>query len=596
MTPRTPNRKAKPGRVSPRPRWQKWGLGLLLAGLLSLVLFRLTVEFGIWMASSDVPDVHHNAAFVELVPQTSRVTAADGTLLAEFYVERRTIAELEQISPLLVQAVLAVEDKGFRGHAGVDTLAILKASIADALAGRLARGGSTLTQQLAKNLYLTHEKTLWRKLREAAIARKIESELTKEDILFQYLNLIYWGHGNFGVQEAAMFYFGKGADQLDLPEAALLAGIIRSPERLSPVKAPDKAAVRLRVALGEMAELGLLPEGQREFQMPTIVGQRPVRSELAPYGVDAALVQLRSQVTLETLQTQGLRIHTTLVPEVQAALNDAVDSVLPSMNMAASYLDVPPQSACDCLKEGRLLPGCPAWAKIVRRDLNGDLIVDLLGTSARIPVDSLAPPPLDMNWVSDLRPERWIRVMPVHEILVANPWNWEEATAVPLLEPQVAGIVVELATGRILALYGGVDFVHFPFNRALPSPPLTSPSDVASWTLAAQPGGKTLAALTLVSALYDKLGMELAFPPLLPAASPEHAESKLQSLDPRHWFVQVHKTVAVVLWCGSDRGTSPSREQTAKPNLTCANRVGEEVVARLNRLNSSYIPQGNGPK
>lgn len=585
MTKMAPASKGPPKRKPALTRRQRWLRFIAIAAaalLLGPLLLLGAIELAIWWASDQVPPILDNQSFQDVVPQTSRVYAGDGTLLNEYYIERRTVVPMEAISPFLVQAVTAVEDKQFQEHGGVSPVTIVKALIADALAGRMVRGGSTLTQQLAKNLYLSHEKTLLRKVKEAAIASQMEARLSKEQILWQYLNLIYWGHGNFGVQEAARFYFGVDASKLDLVQSALLAGIIRSPERLSPVKYPDKAATRLYVALHEMGELGFLPEGQHTFEMPAVVGKRDVSPELSPYGVDAALVQLKPVIDSDLLLAGGFRIQTTLDTEVQNALNDSLAAVMPHLDISSTWRDTPPASLCDCQKAGRILPGCSAWAQVVRLEEDGRLTVDLLGVPATIPADSLAPPPLDPGWSTEMRPGRWIRVMPTHEVLAANPWVSEDVTAIPVLEPQVAAVVVEAASGNLLGVLGGVDFVYHPFNRALPSPTRITPADVAYSLLQAGPGAAAQPSLGILSQVLDRWGNVVAFPPLLALPPSARGLHMPQTLDAGNWFVATPSGLVVVVWCG-------------ELSSDCPSKVGQELLHRLERLND-YIPQGNGPK
>ena len=233
-------------------RW-KIALGVLLSGVVLALLAFLSFEVAIRIAASSLQEVVDNETYQANIWQVSRIYAADQTLLDQFSRQRRTVVPFKDISPALVDAVLAAEDRSFYQHTGVDWKAIARAIFRDVLAGRFAQGGSTLTQQLARNLYLNHEKTLWRKFKEAVLARKIEEKLSKEDILFQYLNTIYWGHGSYGIEEASRYYFAKHASDLTTAESALLAGIIRCPELYSPVKYPEKARGKMEHVLEVMA-------------------------------------------------------------------------------------------------------------------------------------------------------------------------------------------------------------------------------------------------------------------------------------------------------------------------------------------------------
>ena len=172
--------------------------------------------------------------------QTSKVYAADGRLISELGLERRTVLPLSEIPSAVRQAFVATEDKRFYSHHGIDSIGILRALAANLKRMRLVQGGSTITQQLAKNFFLTPTRSLWRKIREAELAVLLEIRYGKPEILEAYLNKIYLGQegprGIYGVEEAARFYFSKGVGELSLEESALLAGIISSPNRFSPLR------------------------------------------------------------------------------------------------------------------------------------------------------------------------------------------------------------------------------------------------------------------------------------------------------------------------------------------------------------------------
>ncbi len=162
-------------------------------------------------------------------PQVTRFLARDGTVIGELFVERRTLVPVIEIPPVMSLAALAAEDARFYKHDGLNYLGMLRALIVNLRSAEARQGGSTITQQVVKNVLLTHERTLDRKMRELLLARRIEQELTKDQILELYLNHIYFGHGRYGVEEAARFYFGKSVRQVTLAEAALLAGLVKGP-------------------------------------------------------------------------------------------------------------------------------------------------------------------------------------------------------------------------------------------------------------------------------------------------------------------------------------------------------------------------------
>jgi penicillin-binding protein 1A len=180
------------------------------------------------------------------LPVATRVYAADGTLLGEFYTEKRYLVPIAKIPEVVRQAFIAAEDSSFYRHKGVDVLGIARAAMANFTAGSVVQGGSTITQQVVKSLLLSPEKSYERKLKEILLSLRLERQLTTDEILYLYLNLIYLGNGAYGVGAAAQEYFGKDVADLDLAEAALLAGLPQAPSRYSPVKHWDRAKYRQR--------------------------------------------------------------------------------------------------------------------------------------------------------------------------------------------------------------------------------------------------------------------------------------------------------------------------------------------------------------
>jgi len=195
-------------------------------------------------------------------PQTTQIFARDGSLIGEFFKERRTIISRDNIPDTVVHAVLSAEDADFYSHKGLDYMGMARALYNSIKAGRVTGGGSTITQQTVKNLLLTPERSFRRKARELILARRLENHLSKDDILTIYLNAIYLGHGRYGLQEAARHYFGRDAHTLQLNHAAILAGLIQSPERISPFKHPDRAKQRRAYVLKQMVKNGYITHKQ----------------------------------------------------------------------------------------------------------------------------------------------------------------------------------------------------------------------------------------------------------------------------------------------------------------------------------------------
>lgn len=248
--------------------------------------------------------------------------------------EDRTVVTLQEVPPYLVEAIILIEDERFFEHGGVDPIGILRAAAVNLKSMRIAQGGSTLTQQLVKNFFLYPKKSFIRKFNEMLIAWRIERHHTKAEILEAYLNEIYLGQRGAssvsGVAEASRLYFGKDVSQLSVGEAALLAGMIRSPNTYNPITRPEQARERRDLVLSRMREEGLItPEQYAQARAERIVTpKRRVRISTAPYFIDLVKRQLADLYPQEVLQREGLRIFTTLDMSMQLAAERAlVDGV-----------------------------------------------------------------------------------------------------------------------------------------------------------------------------------------------------------------------------------------------------------------------------
>ena len=275
--------------------------------------------------------------------ETSVVVAADGSVLAELHAEEdRDPVPLEDVPAVLQDAVVAVEDQRFWDHPGVDARALVRAVVQNIRQGRVAQGGSTITQQLAKNTLVGFDATLERKLEEASLALQIEAELSKEEILERYLNTVYLGGGAYGVQAAARRWFARDVRDVDLPRAALLAGMLRAPTSYDPLEHPQRARERRDLVLGLMAAQGLITGEERDAARAADLGVVDLRDEepwRAAWFVDHVLNELQyapqyhvlgttPSERAATIYSAGLRIETTVDPVWQAEAEAAVDGVV----------------------------------------------------------------------------------------------------------------------------------------------------------------------------------------------------------------------------------------------------------------------------
>ncbi len=257
----------------------------------------------------------------------TEVYSDDDVLIGEFFIERRIVTPLAQMPNLLVKAFVAAEDARFFEHQGIDYWRILGAAFRNIEALEVVQGGSTITQQIAKSFFLTPEKSFTRKLKEAILAQRIERYLTKNEILYLYLNQIYLGEGAYGVAAAAKTYFGKSVKDLTLAECALIAGLPPAPNNLSPLRHPKKARERQLYVLNRMIERDLITPVQAIKAGAEEVKLRPRGPKgylEAPYAVEQVRMYVEEKYGKDLLYKGGLKIHTTLNFRMQQAAQKAV--------------------------------------------------------------------------------------------------------------------------------------------------------------------------------------------------------------------------------------------------------------------------------
>ncbi len=314
-----------PARARARARvWRAVKIALVL-GLVAGVAGVVGVVLVIRHYEARVPSVEQlRSGYAP--PQVTRVLARDGTVLANLFTERRTVIPLDELPDHAKLAFLAAEDARFYEHRGLNYVGMLRAMLANLRAGRTIQGGSTITQQVVKNVLLDDARTYERKIKETILARRLEQNLSKDEIFALYLNHIYFGHGRYGVEEASRFYFGKRAGDLDLAESALLAGIVAAPERFSPRAAAKKALERRRYVLGQMLEKGFIdgPLHARSVDGPLrLAPAADEEADLAPEVVAQARILLR-QLGGDRARLGGFTVTTTIDPGLQAAARRAL--------------------------------------------------------------------------------------------------------------------------------------------------------------------------------------------------------------------------------------------------------------------------------
>ncbi|MBM4371517.1 MAG: transglycosylase domain-containing protein, partial [Deltaproteobacteria bacterium] len=433
--------------MSPRPSRRARVLLLLAAAVPLLVAGGW--HLAVWIALRSPLGVSP-ASVAAAIPRATRLYTRDGDLLYEFAEERRTWVPLDQVSPRLVEAVLAVEDEHFREHSGIRWSAMVRAMVANLRAGGFVQGGSTITQQVARNLFLTREKSLWRKLSEMILARRLEAELTKDEILEIYLNMVYWGEGAWGVEEAARTFFCASAGTLDEAQSALLAGLIAAPARLSPIAHPERARQRFEHVRRRLGDEGL--------PYPGIAPCPRHRLELAPHTAVRVRTWLLRTLGEEAFARGDRRCGFTLDARVQQALAEGVRRTLEARGPGSAAwprfrilheAPSPPPEGC------RVTSGQPLWVLVEGEpDAKGMLPVSWRGRHGVLPLEALA---LDLAGFEPPRPGEGevILATPAEELDSCSPWEGDPRIFVPVASPQLAVVAVDASTGEVLGSVGG---------------------------------------------------------------------------------------------------------------------------------------------
>ncbi len=404
--------------------------------------------------------------------------ADDGTVIGSFALEHRVIVDYNQIPPVLKDAILSVEDRHFESHWGVDVIRIVRAATTDILEWRKAQGASTLTQQLSRKLFLSNERNWQRKFKEMLLAIQIERRFTKAQIFTMYANQMDLGHGNFGFEAAAQFYFGKHLSQLTLPEAALLAALPKSATIYSPILHAERALQRRNLVLAAMLENHKITRAQYLEAKTAPLGLNIQRwnNNIAPYFIEDVRQFLEKKYGAETVQAKGLKVYTTLNLRLQRIAEAALRQGLEEDDLRRGWRG--PQG--NILKDHALqADGRPAtlvnythedWKKRLQAGarIHGLVmevrphyaVVRFGGAAARVtPPDFFSTKESDPQKVFsrgdlDLFLIKEVQGSTLHVSLDQNP------------DVQGALVAIENATGAIKAMVGGYDFEESKFNRA----------------------------------------------------------------------------------------------------------------------------------
>ncbi|HEX7151010.1 MAG TPA: PBP1A family penicillin-binding protein [Thermoanaerobaculia bacterium] len=408
----------------------------------------------------------------------TRIYDRNGVPFAEYSIQKRIVVAKRDMSPHLVQAILATEDSEFYKHGGVDPKAIARAAIKDIIARKKVQGASTLTQQLAKQVYLTPEKSFRRKINEVFLAVQIEKDFTKDQILEMYANQVYLGHGAYGVEAASRLYFGKRAKELTIPEAALLGGMIRAPNAYSPISHPERALSRRNHVLRRMLIEKFIEPAQYQQALNTPIILGTYKEEAPRVGAYFAeeirqYIEKSDKFGAENLYQRGLKVHSTLDLQVQQITEAALQKGLrridkrrgfrkPSRNLVAEGID--PAKYRD-----------PSWS-------NDPYALDTLypavvmnvekkNVTVRVHREELTLEPAAYAWTKKKTMEGILKRGDVVHVLRKEDAKTKQQSWTLDQMPQVQGavVVVDVKSGEIRALAGGYDFAISKFNRAVQS-------------------------------------------------------------------------------------------------------------------------------
>ena len=438
------------------------GIGLLgaiaLAGLVVAV-------YAAWLFH-DLPDASDLADYRP--PTATRVYAGDGTLIGEFSDERRIYVPYEQIPTAVVQAFLAAEDRNFFQHGGIDVSGLGRAmfkNVFNAATGRRLEGGSTITQQVAKNVLLTNESTIGRKLKEAILSSRLEATLSKEQILELYLNEIFLGYRSYGVASAAYNYFGKSLQQLTPDEAAFLAALPKGPNNYHPKRHPEAAKGRRDWVLGEMAQNRFITQAQyaEAIARPLTTRAAPRRAEYqdADFFVEEARRQAAANPEFGSqLNAGGFYMRTTLDPSLQTAARDALMRGLENYDRRHGWrgawgtTDFAPGWQAVALRQ-TAPPERREWRAAAVESVSGNTVQ--IRTARDDTTGTLVAG--DAAWANANRP------LKRGDLIFVEPRNGQFALKqVPAVNG--AMVAIEPQSGRVLAMVGGYSYALSSFNRA----------------------------------------------------------------------------------------------------------------------------------
>lgn len=450
----------------------KWWQYLLLAAIVACLAVASLIGLAGVLIYPDLPSLESLTDYHPKVPL--RVYSEDGYLIGEFGEERRAVVKIADVPLRMKQAILAAEDERFYQHGGVDTLGVLRAALANLSAGGAKEGASTITMQVARNFFLSSEKTLKRKISEALLAVKIEHSLSKDRILELYINQIYLGQRSYGFAAAAQVYYGKPLDKLNAAEFAMLAGLPKAPSRYNPFTNLKRAESRQRYVLSRMRELKYLSEDEYQASLKQELrfkASRQSRDLAADYVAEIVRQELYSRYQ-ESIYSSGIKVITTILKKNQLAANEALLRGVLDYDRRHAYrgaegqvhLDRADKDALNVLMDdaldgmeafGGLTPAVvlEASPKRIKAYRQGGFIEEISGDGLQLVAKTLA----------EKAPEKQkIKRGAIIRLYQANDGHW---SVVQLPQVEAALVAADPRSGAIRALVGGFDFTRNKFNH-----------------------------------------------------------------------------------------------------------------------------------
>src|SRR5207249_2564545 len=456
----------------------KMQLKRYLGSLVFVFLLSLSIAMGsatgvLFVYNSDLPQV---SSLEDYRPSLiTEVFSDDGQVIGSFALERRIVVTWDQIPQVVKDAIISVEDQNFYEHWGIDFYGIARAGLKNLVAGRVVEGGSTLTQQLSKNLFLTPERSFRRKIQEAMLSIQIERYYTKPQIFTLYCNLHFMGHGQYGFAAAAEYYFNKEIKDLNIEEAALLAALPRSPINYSPITHPDRALMRRNYAIDRMvAEKTItVAQGEEAKSHPIQLAPKKRPDELAPYFVEELRRYLERTYGTFAVHEGGLKVYSTLNVSMQRAANAAVGQGLRDYDKRHGWRG----AERNLLNENEAVTDLsavelPDWKLPIRtNDIVPGVVLDLTDTGATVKIGNYQAQlaPADIAWTHAKSASDILNRGDVVLFMIRSMSSADRKVEVTLEQkPKVQGALVAIKpdTGEVKAMVGGYDFDESKFNRA----------------------------------------------------------------------------------------------------------------------------------